>query len=143
MECSRFFLLYECPALPRRRDEVCRTEGLSERHGSCHLSLEQGCSFRKAHEIIGNAVRLGLESGRELEQLPLEELRNLSDQFAEDFFAAITLEATLDCHDVIGGTARTRVKGALEGAGRQIESDRASLASKKSAKLGVERAALV
>ena len=103
----------------------------------------KGVPFRKAHEIIGNAVRLGLESGRELDQLPLEELRNLSDQFAEDFFAAITLEATLDCHDVIGGTARTRVKGALEGAGRQIESDIASLASKKSAKLGVERVTLV
>ena len=31
--------------------------------------------------------------------------------FAEDFFAAITLEATLDCHDVMGGTARQRVAG--------------------------------
>ncbi|HEY2040393.1 MAG TPA: argininosuccinate lyase [Edaphobacter sp.] len=103
----------------------------------------KGVPFRKAHEIIGNAVRLGLESGRELDQLSLEELGGLSDQFAEDFFAAITLEATLDCHDVIGGTARTRVMGAIEGASRQIESDRVSLASKKSAKLGVERAALV
>ena len=33
-----------------------------------------------------------------------------------DFFAAITLEATLDCHDVIGGTARQRVKEALASA---------------------------
>ena len=28
----------------------------------------------------------------------------------EDFFAAISLEATLDCHDVLGGTARNRVR---------------------------------
>ena len=103
----------------------------------------KGVPFRKAHEIVGNAVRRGLESGRELDDLPLQELRSLSDQFGEDFFAAITLEATLDCHDVIGGTARNRVKGAVEDAGRQIESDRVSLASKQSAKLGVERAALV
>ncbi len=31
----------------------------------------KGVPFRKAHEIIGNAVRLGLESGRELNALTL------------------------------------------------------------------------
>ena len=76
----------------------------------------KGVPFRKAHEIIGHAVRLGLESGRELNDLKLEELRGLSDAFAEDFFAAITLEATLDCHDVVGGTARARVAQALAAA---------------------------
>jgi argininosuccinate lyase len=73
----------------------------------------KGIPFRKAHEIIGNAVRLSLETNRELNALTLPELRTLNDAFAEDFFAAITLEATLDCHDVIGGTARHRVAAAL------------------------------
>jgi argininosuccinate lyase len=76
----------------------------------------KGVPFRKAHEHIGNAVRLGIETNRELQQLTLEELRPLSVQFTEDFYAAITLEATLDCHDVIGGTARPRVKAALAAA---------------------------
>jgi argininosuccinate lyase len=80
----------------------------------------KGVPFRKAHEIIGNAVRLGLETSRELQQLTLEELRALSDAFAEDFFAAITLEATLDCHDVLGGTARHRVRAALEDARKRL-----------------------
>jgi argininosuccinate lyase len=74
---------------------------------------DKGIPFRKAHEHIGNAVRLGLETQRELQQLTLEELRTICPQFAEDFFPAITLEATLDCHDVIGGTARPRVRTAL------------------------------
>jgi argininosuccinate lyase len=72
--------------------------------------------FRKAHEIIGNAVRLGLESGRELASLTLTELQHLSPAFAEDFYSAITVEATLDCHDVLGGTARHRVAEALASA---------------------------
>jgi argininosuccinate lyase len=76
----------------------------------------KGVAFRKAHEIIGNAVRLGMETGRELDTLSLEELRRLSDAFDEDFFAAITLEATLDCHDVAGGTARGRAAEALAAA---------------------------
>jgi argininosuccinate lyase len=79
--------------------------------------------FRKAHEIVGNAVRLGLESGRELNDLKLEELRTLSDAFAEDFYAAIALEATLDCHDVVGGTARARVAAALAAAKHDFGED--------------------
>jgi argininosuccinate lyase len=76
----------------------------------------KGVPFRKAHEIIGNAVRLGLETGRELDALTLAELRPLSDAFGDDFFQAIALHATLDCHDVLGGTARPRVQQALTAA---------------------------
>ena len=80
----------------------------------------RGVPFRKAHEIIGNAVRLGLETGRELDALALEELQQLSPAFAEDFYSAITVEATLDCHDVVGGTARHRVAEALASAKDKI-----------------------
>jgi argininosuccinate lyase len=82
----------------------------------------KGVPFRKAHEIIGNAVRLGLETGRELNDIPLPELQPLSAEFAEDFYAAITVEATLDCHDVMGGTARHRVKEALASAKVRLSS---------------------
>jgi len=82
----------------------------------------KGVPFRKAHEIIGNAVRLGIKTHRELDAITLPELQQLSPAFAEDFFAAITLEATLDCHDVIGGTARHRVAEALIAARSRIQS---------------------
>ena len=36
--------------------------------------------------------------------------------------AAVTLSATLDCHNVIGGTARARVREALAAAEHQIDS---------------------
>jgi argininosuccinate lyase len=80
----------------------------------------KGVPFRKAHEKIGNAVRFGLESGRELGELTLQELRAFGPEFEEDVFAAITLEATLDCHDVIGGTARHRVAEALQAARQRL-----------------------
>ena len=83
----------------------------------------KGVPFRKAHEMIGNAVRLGLESGRELDAISLAELQGLSAAFGEDFHAAIALEATLDCHDVIGGTARARVRAALVEARARLSSD--------------------
>jgi len=74
----------------------------------------KGVPFRKAHEKIGNAVRYCLDKGCELNDLTLDELKQFGPEFEQDFFAAITLEATLDCHDVIGGTARHRVREALK-----------------------------
>jgi len=76
----------------------------------------RGVPFRRAHHIIGEAVRLALDKGCELEGLPLGELQKLSPAFGEDFYASITLAATVDCHDVIGGTARARVREAVASA---------------------------
>ena len=73
----------------------------------------KGVPFRKAHEKIGNAVRYCVDKGCELGDLNLDELRQFGPEFEEDFFAGITLRATLDCHDVIGGTATRQVKDAL------------------------------
>ena len=82
--------------------------------------VHKGVPFRTAHEKIGNAVRFGLENGKELGELTLDQLQQFGAEFGEDFFAAVTLQATLDCHDVIGGTARRRVQTALAAASERI-----------------------
>jgi argininosuccinate lyase len=76
--------------------------------------VHKGVPFRTAHEKIGNAVRFALERGVELGDLTVPELRQFGEEFGGDFFDAVTVTATLDCHDVIGGTARDRVREALE-----------------------------
>jgi argininosuccinate lyase len=81
----------------------------------------KGVPFRKAHETIGNAVRYCLDKGCELGDLTLYELRQFGDEFDEDFFPAVSLQATLDCHDVIGGTARHRVRQALDQAEARVQ----------------------
>jgi argininosuccinate lyase len=82
--------------------------------------VHKGVPFRTAHEKIGNAVRFALEKGVELDDLTLEELRQFGDEFAEDFYSAVSLAATLDCHDVMGGTARQRVRQSLADAEERI-----------------------
>jgi argininosuccinate lyase len=83
--------------------------------------VHKGVPFRTAHEKIGNAVRYALEKGVELDALSLDELKQFGPEFGEDFFAAITLDATLDCHDVIGGTARERVRKDLATLRKRLE----------------------
>ena len=75
--------------------------------------VHKGVPFRTAHEKIGQAVRYGMERGLELNGLSLAELKQFAPEFDQDFYASITLEATVNCHDVIGGTAAVRVAEAL------------------------------
>jgi argininosuccinate lyase len=82
--------------------------------------VHKGVPFRTAHEKIGNVVRYCVDKGCELGDLTLYELRQSGEEFDEDFFAAITLQATLDCHDVLGGTARHRVRAALADAQSRV-----------------------
>ena len=82
--------------------------------------VHKGVPFRTAHEKIGNVVRFALKEGVELRDLTINELRVFGPEFDEDFFAAVSLNATIDCHDVLGGTARTRVHQALADASERV-----------------------
>jgi argininosuccinate lyase len=99
---------------------ACETGFLNAMAAATYL-VYKGVPFRKAHEKIGNAVRYCLDKGSELNDLTLDELRQFGEEFDTDFFAAVTIEATLDCHDVIGGTARHRVKQALTEAEHRVQ----------------------
>ena len=91
---------------------ACETGFLNAMAAATYL-VHKGVPFRTAHEKIGHAVRYSLEKGCELRDLSLSELREFGAEFDEDFFASITLQATVDCHDVMGGTATARVNEAL------------------------------
>jgi argininosuccinate lyase len=95
-----------------RMRAACETGYLNAMAAATYL-VHKGVPFRKAHEKIGMAVRYGLEKGCELDDLTLDELKQFGTEFEADFFSSITLDATLNCHDVIGGTAVNRVREAL------------------------------
>jgi argininosuccinate lyase len=103
--------------------EIAAQSGFLNAMAAATYLSHRGVPFRRAHHIIGEAVRLALDKGCELDGLALEELRELSPAFAEDFYSSITLAATVDCHDVIGGTARARVHEALASANARLHAD--------------------
>jgi len=104
-----------------RMNEAAQSGYLNAMAAATYL-VHKGVPFRTAHEKIGNAVRFGIEKGVELGELTLDQLRQFGEEFEEDFFAAVTLQATLDCHNVTGGTARARVREALAAASERIAS---------------------
>jgi argininosuccinate lyase len=86
--------------------------------------VKRGVPSRLAHERIGKAVQMCIERNCELEDLSLEELRALSPAFGEDCYESLKLVSVLAVHDVPGGTAPSRVRNAIHGARKKIESVR-------------------
>ena len=75
--------------------------------------VRRGVPFRDAHEVVGNAVALGIKEGVDLSELKLEQLQQFSDAIGDDVFDYLTLEGSLAARDHLGGTAPNQVLQAV------------------------------
>ena len=82
--------------------------------------VRKGLTFRDAHEAVGKLVAAAIESGVDLADLPLAQLRSASELIDEDVLEVLSLEGSLAARDHPGGTAPSRVKEAIEQAKQRI-----------------------
>ncbi|MDQ4121888.1 MAG: argininosuccinate lyase [Acidobacteriota bacterium] len=76
--------------------------------------VRRGVPFRTAHELTGQIVLFAVSNNRELHELDLAELKKFANEIEADVFDALSLEATLDSKNRIGGTSRFQVQEALK-----------------------------
>ncbi len=86
---------------------------------AAHL-VRQGIPFRRAHELIGKAVRRCVVQGCELEQLSKDDYALCGIEADQQFYNALALREVLAIHNVPGGTAATRVREALQTAKEKL-----------------------
>jgi len=84
---------------------------------------EKGIPFLRAHEIAGRAVRLCLEKGVGLEELPLKDYQEMEESIDEDVYRRLSVDACVKARDIEGGTAPSRVEEALREARRWLEAE--------------------
>jgi len=87
--------------------------------------VAKGSPFREAYSIVAKLVAQATEEGKKLNQLSLEDYRQLSPSFAEDVLS-ITVDSSIASRNVPGGTAPSRVAEAIEAAHATLEADDAS-----------------
>jgi len=83
--------------------------------------VRKGVAFRDAHEIVGQAVRYGIEQSKDLSELSLEELQQFSTAIDEDVFAVLTLEGSLAARNHFGATAPQQVRAAIARARERLQ----------------------
>ena len=82
--------------------------------------VRKGIPFRDAHEIVGKAVAYGIESGKDLGEMTLEELKQFSGDISDDVFDVLTLDGSVSARDHIGGTAPNQVRLACDRAEQML-----------------------
>lgn len=103
------------PAIKPRREFMreAALRGFSTATDLADYLVGKGLPFRDCHEIVGLAVRYGVEQEKDLAEMSLEELRQFSEHITEDVFAVLTLEGSVNARDHIGGTAPAQVRKAV------------------------------
>jgi argininosuccinate lyase len=69
-----------------------------------------GKPFREAHHIAGALVKRAEELGVPLDKLPLAEMQKAEPGITDDVFAVLSLDASVNSRDSLGGTAPGRVR---------------------------------
>ena len=82
--------------------------------------VSKGVAFRDAHEIVGRAVRIAIDQGKELAELDLAEYQALSTVIGEDVYAVLSAAGSAQSNNLVGGTCPDQVQ-------QQISAARASL----------------
>lgn len=103
------------PAIEPRR-EVMREaalRGFSTATDLADYLVGKGIPFRTCHDIVGRAVGYGVEQGKDLAEMSLDELRQFSDQISEDVYQVLTLEGSVNARNHLGGTAPAQVREAV------------------------------
>jgi argininosuccinate lyase len=83
--------------------------------------VRKNIPFRQAHAIVGRAVAYGIAHGKELTDMTLEELQEFSDAIADDVFAVLEVEGSVNSRTASGGTAGSAVLQALAKAEADLE----------------------
>ena len=84
--------------------------------------VRRAVPFRDAHEAVGRAVRSAVDTGRDLSEMTLDELRSFSPVVENDVFEVLTLEGSVAARDHPGGTAPARVRAAVARARERLGS---------------------
>ena len=113
-DCLRIFagVLGTLECRRRRMREAARLGHITATDLADYL-VRKAVPFRDAHEAVGRAVRSAVETGRDLSEMTLDELRTFSPAVESDVFGVLTLEGSVAARNHPGGTAPTQVRAAI------------------------------
>ncbi len=99
------------------------TGGYSNATDLADAIAETGTPFREAHEQTGKLVRLAIERGVPLEELPINDMKAVAPKLETEVLDRLTLEAVLAARNVEGGTSPDLVVKAASDATDRITKD--------------------
>ncbi len=99
------------PALEPKKEVMRKAaiQGFATATDLADYLVRKGIPFRDSHEVVGKAVRFGVDNKMDLSEMSLEQLQQFSDKIEEDIFEVLTLEGSVNARNHTGGTSPTQV----------------------------------
>ena len=76
--------------------------------------VKNGVPFRDAHGIIGRLVLYCIDNNKAIDELTLDEFKEISPVFNEDIYDAISLETCVEKRNTIGAPGPEAMKQVIE-----------------------------
>ncbi len=86
--------------------------------------VTKGVPFRDAHEQVGRVVRASIETGVELDQMPIESIQAIASEAGADVAEWLTIDGAVERRSALGGTSQERVREALVAARERLGTHR-------------------
>jgi argininosuccinate lyase len=105
-------LLSEARFRPEGMEKALKGGFLNATDLADHL-VSKGVPFRKAHEIVGRAVRHCIAENKALEDLTLEELKGFSPSVGPEVLRMLSMRSCVERRSTYGGTAPDQVENQI------------------------------
>ncbi len=115
LDCLRAFADM-IPAIRPRKEQMreAARSGFSTATDLADYLVGLGLPFRDAHEVVGNAVAHGVETGLDLADMELATLQEFCKDIRKDVFEVLTVDGSIAARDHLGGTAPAQVSAAAK-----------------------------
>ncbi len=115
LDCLRAFADM-VPTITPRADNMraAALKGFATATDLADYLVRRGLPFRDAHDVVGQAVAHGVDTGTDLADMSLETLKGFCADIDEDVFEVLTLEGSVAARDHLGGTAPVQVAAAAK-----------------------------
>ena len=100
-----------------RKDRMAQSalRGFANATDAADYLVGKGVPFREAHGIVGRLVLYCIEKNTSIDELPLSEMRRISDKFEEDIYDAVSLKTCVEKRLTIGAPGREAMEKVIAG----------------------------
>ena len=114
-ECISMFMQM-VDTMKFRKDVMARSAmmGFTNATDAADYLVKHGVPFRDAHGIIGRLVLTCIEKGKSIEEMSLEELKEISDVFDADIYEAVSLKTCVERRLTTGAPGIAVMKEVIE-----------------------------
>ncbi|MCI9558103.1 argininosuccinate lyase [Clostridiaceae bacterium] len=103
--------------------EASAKKGFTNATDAADYLVSRGVPFRDAHGIVGQLVLRCLEKGIGLDELPLDEFRQISPVFDSDIYEAVSMKACVEKRLTVGAPGQEAMIQAIESYKKRLEEE--------------------